>query len=148
MKENLYIVIPAYNEEKNIKTVIHDYLKIVNKIKNDSKLVIVDDGSKDKTYEIAQKESLKNKNIVVLKKENGGHGSAVLYGYRYAIENNATYVFQVDSDNQTEPEEFWEFWEERKQYDVLIGNRKKREDGFSRYVVTKVLKFLLLFILY
>ncbi len=146
MKENLYIVVPAYNEEKNIKTVIHDYLKIVNKIKNDSKLVIVDDGSKDKTYEIAQKESLKNKNIVVLKKENGGHGSAVLYGYRYAIENNATYVFQVDSDNQTEPEEFWEFWEERKQYDVLIGHRKKREDGFSRYVVTKVLKFLLLFI--
>lgn len=38
-KDKLYIVIPAYNEEKNIKEVINDYAKIVNKIKNDSKLI-------------------------------------------------------------------------------------------------------------
>ena len=49
--------------------------------------------------------------LVAQTKPNGGHGSTVLYGYRYAIENGADYVFQTDSDGQTPPSEFDEFWE-------------------------------------
>lgn len=145
-KDKLYIVIPAYNEEKNIKKVINDYAKIVDKIKNDSKLIIVDDGSKDNTYSVALKEAKKYKCVEILKKENGGHGSALIYGYNYALENGADYIFQTDSDNQTNPIEFREFWENRDKNDVIIGSRKKRKDGLSRIIVTKVLKYLLLLI--
>ena len=145
-KDNVYIVIPAYNEEKNIKKVINDYSKIINKIKNDSKLIIIDDGSKDETYNIALKEAKKHKNVEILKKKNGGHGSALIYGYKYALKNKAAYIFQTDSDNQTNPEEFWEFWKNRNENDVIIGSRKKRKDGLSRIIVTKVLKYLLFLI--
>lgn len=145
-KDNVYIVIPAYNEEKNIRKVVNDYSKIINKIKNDSKLIIVDDGSKDQTYNVALKEAKKHKNVEILKKKNGGHGSALIYGYKYALKSKTKYIFQTDSDNQTNPEEFWEFWENRNENDVIIGSRKKRKDGLSRIIVTKVLKYLLFLI--
>ena len=49
-KENLYIVIPAYNEEENIENVVREWHEIVEKIGQNSKLVVIDDGSKDNTY--------------------------------------------------------------------------------------------------
>ena len=75
----------------------------------------------------------------MLTKPNGGHGSTVLYGYRYALENGADYIFQTDSDGQTDPEEFEKFWQIREGYDAIFGNRTSRGDGFSRAVVEKVL---------
>ena len=145
-KENLYIIIPAYNEEENIENVINDWYKVINKIKNDSKLVIIDDGSKDNTYEKALKLQKKFSDLVVLTKKNEGHGATLLYGYKYAIENGASYVFQTDSDGQTESSEFFEFWKLRRKYNAIIGSRTKRRDGISRIFVTKVLKLVLLLI--
>ena len=143
-KDNLYIIIPAYNEEETIEGVIRDWYKVVKKIGNKSKLVIIDDGSRDNTYEIASSLKKKYTNLVVLTKENEGHGATLLYGYKYAIDNDATYVFQTDSDGQTESLEFWDFWKLRRRYDAIIGKRNKRKDGISRIFVTKVLKFVLL----
>jgi hypothetical protein len=77
-------------------------------------------------------------------KPNAGHGATVLYGYQYAINAGADYVFQTDSDGQTLPGEFWPFWERRKKYDMVIGHRKGRQDGLSRVFVTKTLKLVLL----
>lgn len=139
----LYIVIPAYNEEANIKNVIKDWYPVVEKVGNDSRLVIIDDGSKDGTYDILKEEA---KNLPALKaitKPNGGHGATVLYGYHYALSEGADYIFQTDSDGQTLPEEFWSFWELREKYDMVIGNRKGRQDGLSRIFVTKTLKLVL-----
>ena len=52
-------------------------------------------------------------------------------------------MFQTDSDGQTVPEEFWQFWEDRDNWDMIIGQRKGRQDGLSRVLVTKTLKFVL-----
>lgn len=145
-KDNLYIVIPAYNEEETIEMVINDWYKVVDKIKNDSKLVIIDDGSRDSTYEKALRLVDKYPNLVVLTKENEGHGATLLYGYKYAIDNGASYVFQTDSDGQTLSEEFWDFWKLRRKYTAIIGKRTKRKDGLSRIFVTKVLKLVLMII--
>lgn len=144
--ENLYIVIPAYNEEENVVNVVEEWYKIIEKIGNNSKLVIINDGSKDSTLIKLRELQKKFLNLDVLDKENGGHGDTVLYGYKYAIDNNADYIFQTDSDGQTIPEEFWSFWEERKNYNAIIGYRKNREDGISRIIVTKVLKLVLFMI--
>lgn len=141
MKDNVYIVIPAYNEEANIEEVVLDWIKIVDLVGNDSKLVVINDGSKDKTSEILHNLDLEN--LIVLDKQNSGHGPTLIYGYKYAIEHNAGYVFQTDSDGQTLPSEFWDFWNNRNSYNVIIGYRKFREDGFSRKIVTKTLKLVL-----
>ncbi len=141
--DKLYIVIPAYNEEETVGRVLDDWYGIVEKVGNGSKLVIIDDGSKDKTYEIMKEAAVHKEHFIPLTKPNGGHGATVLYGYNYAIEQGADYIFQTDSDGQTVPEEFWAFWERRKKYAMVIGSRKGREDGLSRVFVTKTLKLVL-----
>ena len=139
--DNIYIVMPAYNEEENIENVVKDWIKIVDSIGNGSKLVVVNDGSKDNTLELLN--NLKLKNLIVLNKANSGHGPSLIYGYDFAISKNPTYIFQTDSDGQTLSSEFWSFWENRNKYDVIIGYRKNRKDGFSRKIVTKTLKLVL-----
>ena len=109
----------------------------------DFRLIIINDGSTDKTYDILQELKAAYDKIIPVTKVNGGHGSAVLYGYRYAIENGADWIFQTDSDGQTNPMEFVEFWENRKQYDAIIGNREVRGDGQARKFVEKVVCLLL-----
>ena len=140
--DRLYIVIPAYNEEENIEVVIRDWYPIVEKVGNGSTLLVINDGSRDSTYDkmLALREEFTA--LCPLTKKNSGHGSTILYGYNYAISQGADYVFQTDSDGQTLPEEFWSFWELRKQYAMVIGHRKGRQDGFSRVLVTKTLKLV------
>ncbi len=141
--DKLYIVIPAYNEEENIGSVIKDWYPIVEKVGNGSRLVIIDDGSKDSTYKIMQEYVRDLEAFEPITKPNGGHGATVLYGYQYALQAGADYIFQTDSDGQTLPQEFWPFWEFRDRYDMVIGHRKGRQDGLSRIVVTKTLKLVL-----
>jgi len=141
--DKLYIIIPAYNEEENIGAVINDWYPIVEKIGNGSKLVIIDDGSKDHTFQIMQKYQTGKDAFEPVTKQNSGHGASILYGYHYAISEGADYIFQTDSDGQTLPQEFWPFWEQRKAYDMVIGHRKGRQDGISRVFVTKTLKIVL-----
>lgn len=144
MKDVLYIIMPAYNEEANIKTVIEEWYPVIEKMNDESKLVIIDDGSKDSTYSIMQELAKDRPKFIPLTKPNGGHGPTVTYGYNYALENNADYVFQTDSDGQTRPNEFYRFWKNRKKYHMIIGHRKGRQDGFSRIIVTKTLKLVCL----
>lgn len=138
--DKLYIVIPAYNEEENIEAVVADWYPVAEKAGAESRLVIVDDGSKDSTYAKLTELSKGRPQLTPLHKENGGHGATVLFGYQYAIRQGADYIFQTDSDGQTLPQEFAEFWKLREDYDMVIGHRKGRQDGFSRVFVTKVLK--------
>lgn len=140
MNQKLYIVIPAYNEEENIEQVIHQWHKIIQQIGPESRLVIFNDGSKDKTFEIMQKVALNCPQFIPVSKANSGHGSTCLFAYNYAIEAGADFVFQTDSDGQTNPEEFMDFWKIRNEFDFVIGYRVQRQDGFSRVIVTNVLK--------
>ena len=140
----LYIIIPAYNEELNIENCVNDWYPIIERFGNEaSRLVIINDGSKDSTYEklldLAETRPL----LTPLTKLNGGHGSAVLFGYRYAIEQGADWIFQTDSDGQTNPAEFEQFWEKRQENDAIIGNRVVRGDGKDRKFVEDTVCFLL-----
>lgn len=142
-EDNLYIIMPAYNEEANIGEVIEQWYPVVDKIGGESRLVILNDGSKDQTYQKIQQYQEKYERLIGIDKANEGHGGTILRGYKYAIDAGADYVFQTDSDGQTLPEEFWQFWEKRKQCGLLIGYRKNREDGISRIFVTKVLRLVI-----
>ena len=140
--DTLYIVIPAYNEQANIEDVVKDWYPEIEERNDDSRLGIIDDGSKDDTYKVLCELAKTRDKMIALTKPNGGHGATVLYGYNYALEQGADFVFQTDSDGQTLSSEFGQFWDIRNEYDMVIGHRKGRQDGFSRIFVTKTLKLV------
>lgn len=141
----LYIVMPAYNEEGNIDAVIRDWYPVVERHSGEgkSRLVIVNDGSKDSTLEKARSLMADRPLLEVLDKPNSGHGPTVIFAYDHAIKAGADYIFQTDSDGQTNPAEFEQFWEERNAYDAVIGSRAARQDGASRKFVEQTLLIIL-----
>lgn len=143
--DKLYIIIPAYNESENIENLMNDWYPIIENHNGDgeSRLVVIDDGSKDNTYELLCELAKSRPLMEPITKQNSGHGPTVLYGYRYAIEKGADYIFQTDSDGQTNPDEFEAFWQEKNNFDVIIGNRVVRGDGKSRKFVENTVCFLL-----
>ncbi len=140
MSDILYIVMPAYNEEANIKNTLEAWYPIIERHNKEGKslLVVVDDGSRDNTYKIMQEYAKTHPFFIPLTKENGGHGPAVFFAYDYAIRHGADWIFQTDSDGQTNPLEFEDFWNERESFDAIFGNRTERGDGRSRAFVEKI----------
>ena len=144
MSDVLYIVMPAYNEEANIKTTLDSWYPVIEKHNKtgSSRLVVVNDGSKDNTYKMMQEYAETHPLFIPLTKPNGGHGSTVIFAYDYAVKNGADWIFQTDSDGQTNPDEFEAFWNEKDNYDAIFGNRTVRGDGKSRAFVEKVVCML------
>ena len=133
--ETIYIVMPAYNEAENIKETIKQWYPIVEDLSKqgvEAKLVIANDGSKDNTLEIMNEQKGDHPLFLPLDKPNSGHGATVLYLYHYAVEKGADYIFQTDSDGQTDPNDFWQMWRDRDHFDFLFGDRQGRQDGLSR----------------
>jgi dolichol-phosphate mannosyltransferase len=124
---------------------VREWHDVVAKVNEKSRIVLIDDGSKDSTYAKLKELQKELPQLEAITKPNGGHGATVLYGYRHALVSKADYVFQTDGDGQTLPLEFWQFWEERENYDIQIGFRKGRQDGLSRIFVAKTLQFILFF---
>lgn len=143
--DKIYFVLPAYNEAENIDDVVKQWYAVVQKINdegNAATLCIADDGSKDDTMQRMKELATSRSHFEPLAKKNSGHGATVLYLYRHAIEQGANFIFQTDSDGQTNPEEFWQMWEHRHEYDFQLGYRKGRQDGASRVFVTKTLRLV------
>lgn len=136
----IYFVMPAYNEGVNIESTINDWYPIVEKAGSDCRLVIANDGSKDNTFDIMQKLQETRPQFIPLNKKNSGHGPTLIYLYNYAIEHGADFIFQTDSDGQTNPQEFQAFLDASKDYDCVMGNRPVRGDGKDRKMVENVLR--------
>ncbi|MEM3373893.1 MAG: glycosyltransferase family 2 protein [Candidatus Woesearchaeota archaeon] len=119
---NLSIIIPAYNEEKRIDITlskIKEYLKN-KKIKHE--IIVVDDGSKDKTAEIASKHNA----IVIKNKQNSGKGFSVKKGF---LNSKYDYVLFTDADLSTPIEELDKFLPHLKNYDIIIGSRRLKDSN-------------------
>ena len=143
--DTLYIVMPAYNEEENIESVVRSWYPVLKGKSESSRLVIADSGSRDRTHEILEQlRSGDFPQLEILHTDNQYHGPKVIALYKYAIANGADYIFQTDSDGQTDPEEFGAFWKARRKYAGIFGNRKVRGDGKDRAFVEKVVCTLVL----
>ncbi len=141
--DSLYIVMPAYNEEENIEAVVRDWYPLLDGKSQDSRLVIADSGSQDQTHEILTRLRGELPMLEILENTPRQHGPKLIALYRLAVSRGADYVFQTDSDGQTDPSEFRSFWKLRKKYDVVLGNRRIRGDGRSRALVEQVVCLLL-----
>lgn len=139
----LYIVMPAYNEADNIESVIKDWYPILDGKSDDSRLVVADSGSNDGTHEILIGLKKQFPKLEILEDTEKQHGPKVMALYNYAIKCNANYIFQTDSDGQTNPDEFSLFWDNKENYDCILGNRLIRGDGKSRAFVENVVCILL-----
>jgi dolichyl-phosphate beta-glucosyltransferase len=133
----LTVVIPAYNEELRLFPRlghVKDYLKQFAKAKGlDVDIIIVNDGSTDKTGELLLKESgVKSINLP----ENVGKGGALLEGVRAS---NSDWIYIADSDFSTPIEELNKFWETKEGYDCVIGSRALKQ---SQVKVSPLRKFL------
>ena len=141
--DTLYIVMPAYNEAANILGVVDSWYGLLEDKNPESRLVVADAGSTDATHNILVKFQKSHPQLEILGNTDRQHGPKVFALYDYAIKNGADYIFQTDSDGQTNPKEFAAFWDERRDFDGIFGNRTVRGDGKSRAFVEKVVCFLL-----
>lgn len=146
LKETLYIVMPAYNEEGTIEEVVRSWYKVLNYSSAESRLVVADGGCADKTHKILLDLQTSMPKLEILKTTRKEHGPKLIALYKHAIERGAEYIFQTDSDGQTNPSEFGEFWNDREKYDAIFGYRSRRGDGKARYLVEKCVCLILLII--
>ena len=141
--DSLYVVMPAYNEEANIEAVVKAWYPVLEGKSEVSRLVIADSGSTDATHKILMDLQKTYPQLEILETGEKQHGPKVIALYDYAVKNHIDYIFQTDSDGQTDPGEFEAFWNDRKEYDGIFGRRDERGDGKSRAFVEKVVCALL-----
>ncbi|HJM28374.1 MAG TPA: glycosyltransferase family 2 protein [Acidimicrobiales bacterium] len=135
-RRELAIVIPVFNEEDSIRLCVETWLKVLSSLKINFELIVIDDGSWDKTPLIL-KEFQSFEEIQVITKLNEGHGPTILLGYREASEI-AEWVFQADSDNEIDPIEFFSFWKLRHGNDAVLGWRTNRDQTIARGIITRI----------
>lgn len=134
----LSIFFPFWNEEKNAENVIKNAIPVAAKIAGKWEIIMVDDGSSDKTLEICKKLAAGNPRLKVIShKPNRGYGAALREGF-----NNAKYELIVfnDGDRQFDFKEVVNFIEKIQNADIVIGYRKKRHDHPFRHILMNLLK--------
>ena len=134
---NIWAVIPAYNEKKSIG-------KIIKKTKNYiDKVVVVDDGSNDRTKEVAEKSGAVALRHIV----NLGKGAALKTGCDFAIKKGAKFIIALDADAQHNPDDIPRFIEKLKKYDIVFSYRKASNEmplvlRFGNWFISNIVRFL------
>ena len=116
-RNNIIVIVPAYNEEKNIKQVVEEIYAKTQEVD----VVVISDGSKDATAEKVKE----TKARLIQLPNNLGIGGAVQTGMKYAYENQYEIAIQVDGDGQHNPSYITQMVEKIRQenYDMVIGSR-------------------------
>ena len=134
---NLSIIIPAFNEEESIKPLVNLIFKNLDKNLEDFEIILIDDGSDDKTWTEIFKISNKFENIVSIKLiENYGKSDALDAGFKVCKGN---YVLTMDADLQDDPSEILPLYSMIKEnkYDLVSGWKKKRNDPLTKTIPSK-----------
>ena len=124
-KNKVLVVIPAYNEEENIQTVVNE----VRKTNPMVDIVVINDGSKDETLEKAK---LTKAKIIDLP-NNLGIGGAVQTGMLYASKSDYDIAIQLDADGQHDPQYIEQMVQKIEEgYDMVIGSRFVQKTGYKQ----------------
>ena len=137
-------VIPIFDEEENIAEL---YRRIRESLKKDFcdfdyEIIMIDDGSTDKSFEILKSLHQSDKRIRVIRfSRNFGHHIAITAGLDYV---SGDIVVVMDSDLQDKPEEVIKLWEKMKQgYDVVYGKRRRKQFGFFKIICARLFNFII-----
>jgi dolichol-phosphate mannosyltransferase len=119
MKKSL-VIIPTYNEIKNIKKMLHQVIEIMP----DTHILIVDDNSPDGTgVYVKEQGAIDNRIKLIQRAGKLGLGTAYVEGFRYMLSNGYDIAFQMDADFSHDPKEMLNMLQEIENYDVVIGSR-------------------------
>ena len=139
MNDKLAIVMPVYNEEAVIGSVLDKWANALDSLGIDYQLHPYNDGSRDGS--LGQMKAAAERHpghIVPHDKPNGGHGPTILQGYREATDNGYDWIFQIDSDDEMGPEHFGKLWDRRAGYDFLAGYRDGRAQALPRKIISAI----------
>lgn len=129
-KYPITIFFPCYNEEQNVERVTREALTVAEKISDDYEIIIVNDGSVDRTGEVADRLAGEYPAVKVIHHEvNRGYGAALQSGFKNASKE---LVFYTDGDGQFRIEEINKLLPLIDHYDIVSGFRIKRQDPFMR----------------
>lgn len=137
MSTTLSIVVPVYNEERNIIPLYEELIDVLNPLGKDYEIIFIDDGSVDSTFQVLKeiKDADERLKIVKLRK-NFGKSVALNLAFRNAKGNT---VITMDGDLQDDPKEIPRFLEKLDQdYDLVNGWKYERKDPLTKRLPSKV----------
>ncbi|MBF0330023.1 MAG: glycosyltransferase family 2 protein [Nitrospirae bacterium] len=122
------IVIPLYNEEENVEPLYERLHEVLDTFSSGYEIIFVDDGSTDKTLAILESFQKKNEHVIVLSlRRNFGQTAAFAAGFDFA---RGDVVVTMDGDLQNDPKDIPRLIEKLKDFDLVSGWRKHRQDTF------------------
>ncbi len=122
------IVVPFHNEEENVTALYARLKQVMEQVGDDFELVLVDDGSGDRTYKLLEEIAAVDSRVLVVKlRRNFGQTSALAAGFDHA---SGEFILAMDGDLQHDPNDIPSFIEKLEEgYDVVSGWRKTRIDN-------------------
>ena len=128
--QSLAVVLPAYNEESNIEPMIENVLKTFTPLVADLEVIVVNDGSRDRTGERILGVAARHPNVrMVAHEKNQGYGAALYDGF---VAARKEWVFLTDSDRQFRLSEIENLMPHTARADLVVGFRQPRRDPFHR----------------
>lgn len=136
MSYEFTIIVPVYNEEDNLARVEEELLAYTKIASKTTKILFVNDGSKDKSQQLIEDICTRNDAFYyILFKENRGLSAAIKAGFDYA---DTPLVGYIDSDLQTAPSDFNLLLEHIKDNALVTGVRSNRKDSFVKNMSSKI----------
>jgi glycosyltransferase involved in cell wall biosynthesis len=127
---SISVFFPCYNEQENVANTTAKAIAVLEELKADYEVIIVDDGSVDDTGRIADEIAAKNSRVkVVHHRPNRGYGGALQSGFRTA---SKPLVFYTDGDGQFDMKELPKLLALKEKYDIVSGYRINRQDNLMR----------------
>ena len=114
------LIIPTYNEIDNIEKM----LNAIDELYPELNILILDDGSPDGTAEVVKKRQQQKENLHLIQRSGKlGLGTAYITGFKYALERDFQYVFEMDCDFSHDPKDIKRLLEAAQTNDLVIGSR-------------------------
>lgn len=138
------LIIPFYNENQNLEILCKELSETIPKLKHDYKVLFVDDGSTDNSFDVVKKNIKNLKYDILRRKNNGGQAPS----FETAFQNvNSDYLIRMDSDLQDDPNDLHKFDQILdKNFDIIVGFRGKRKHNYflkmSTYIFDQIVKLL------
>ncbi len=128
----LTVFLPSHNEDGNVERVVKGFLAELPRVAEKFEVVVVDDGSRDRTGEIADRLAAEDPRVLVIHHpKNLGYGGAVYSGLRSGTQ---PYLLLSDGDGQFDPAEMSKLTARIGDCDVVIGRRARRADNLMRRI--------------
>lgn len=135
-KLDISIIVPAYNEEKNVPLLYEKITSVVRRMKRSYELIFIDDGSRDQTLARLTAISRSDPSVIVIKfRKNFGQTAAMDAGFKTA---RGRILIPMDADLQNDPEDIPHLVAKLNEgYDVVSGWRVNRRDSLAKHIISR-----------